>query len=103
MPRYIELAEVLRGKVPHCSANGVEILEGEAVPVEYIKSLPTVTLSTDDVRGVVHCKDCKWCHAGYCEKYDDLIPCGCANKPWEDWFCADGKRREAIKEAQDAD
>lgn len=55
------------------------------------------------VRSVVHCKDCKWCHAGYCEKYDDLIPWGCANKPWEDWFCADGKRREIIKEAQDAD
>ena len=61
------------------------------------------TISPDEVRGVVHCKDCKWCHAGYCEKYDDLIPWGCANKPWEDWFCADGKRREAKKEAQDAD
>jgi hypothetical protein len=43
-----------------------------------------------DVRPVVLCRDCKWCHAGYCEKYDDLIPFGCANKPWEDWFCADG-------------
>ena len=47
-----------------------------------------------DVRPVVLCKDCKWCHAGYCEKYDDLIPFGCANKPWEDWFCADGVKRE---------
>lgn len=61
------------------------------------------TVSPDEVRGVVHCKECKWCHAGYCEKHDDIIPWGCANKPWEDWFCADGKRREAIKEAQDAD
>ena len=61
------------------------------------------TVSPDEVRGVVRCKDCKWCHAGYCEKYDDLIPWGCANKPWEDWFCADGKRREIIKEGQDAD
>lgn len=47
-----------------------------------------------DVRPVVLCRDCKWCHAGYCEKYDDLIPFGCANKPWEDWFCADGKKKE---------
>ena len=47
-----------------------------------------------DVRPVVLCRNCKWCHAGYCEKYDDLIPFGCANKPWEDWFCADGKKRE---------
>ena len=55
----------------------------------YINSIPAA-----DVRHVVLCMDCKWCHAGYCEKYDDLIPFGCANKPWEDWFCADGKKRE---------
>lgn len=61
------------------------------------------TISPDEVRGVVLCKDCKWCHAGYCEKYDDLIPWGCANEPWEDWFCADGKRQETIKEEQDED
>lgn len=47
-----------------------------------------------DVRPVVLCRDCKWCHAGYCEKYDDLIPFGCANLPWEDWFCAGAKKRE---------
>lgn len=47
-----------------------------------------------DVAPVVRCKDCKWCHAGYCEKYDDLIPFGCANKPWEDWFCADGAKMD---------
>lgn len=68
---------------------------------DFLLSLPT--LSPDDLRGVIHCKDCKWCHAGYCEKYDDLIPWGCANKPWEDWFCADGKRRETTKEVQNAD
>jgi hypothetical protein len=47
-----------------------------------------------DVVPVVRCKDCKWCHAGYCEKYDDLIPFGCANKPWENWFCADGTKMD---------
>lgn len=45
-----------------------------------------------DVAEVVRCKDCKWCHSGYCEMYDDLIPFGCANRPWEEWFCADGAR-----------
>lgn len=55
----------------------------------YINSIPAA-----DVRPVVLCIDCMWCHDGYCEKYDDLIPFGCANKPWEDWFCADGKKRE---------
>ena len=47
-----------------------------------------------DVIEVVRCKDCKWCHSGYCEKYDDLIPFGCANRPWEEWFCADGARKD---------
>lgn len=79
----------------------VEFYNGWNAYRNEVDSAPTV--SPDDVGGVVHCKNCKWCHAGYCEKYDDLIPWGCANKPWEDWFCADGKRREIIKEAQDAD
>ena len=57
--------------------------------IKSIRKLPAA-----DVRPVVLCRDCKWCHAGYCEKYDDLIPFGCANKPWEDWFCADGAKRE---------
>lgn len=77
----------------------LELYETQVVKNEYalaiagcrshIRKLPAA-----DVRPVVLCRDCKWCHAGYCEKYDDLIPFGCANKPWEDWFCADGKKRE---------
>lgn len=59
----------------------------------------TQTVSPDEVRGVVRCKDCKWCHAGYCEKHDDLIPWGCANEPWEDWFCADGAKTEVSEDA----
>lgn len=77
-----------------CLSSGCNIFSEAADAIEEL-------LAT--VRSVVHCKDCKWCHAGYCEKYDDIIPWGCANKPWEDWFCADGKRREMTKEAQDAD
>lgn len=103
MPRYIDVDELLR-KPPDIHDYYDESGEKDCAhgyTIATIKSAPT--LSPDDVRGVVHCKDCKWCHAGYCEKYDDLIPWGCANKPWEDWFCADGKRREAKKEAQDAD
>lgn len=47
-----------------------------------------------DVVEVVRCKNCKWCHSGYCEMYDDLIPFGCANRPWEEWFCADGAKMD---------
>lgn len=53
--------------------------------IEIIKDQPAA-----DVREVVLCWDCKWCHSGYCEKYDDIIPFGYADRPWEDWFCADG-------------
>ena len=66
-----------KGLIPRCSY------------YEKMQSVPAA-----DVRPVVLCRDCKWCHAGYCEKYDDLIPFGCANKPWEDWFCADGEKKE---------
>ena len=102
MPRYID-ADALKAKYEQMlpeigDGYHKETLQDVLFELEYA---PTV--SPDEVRGVVNCKDCKWCHAGYCEKYDDLIPFGCANKPWEDWFCADGKRREIIKEAQDAD
>ena len=93
MPRYID-------------AEQFECISWKGIPEGYddtfdsgvlwladlIDDAPTV--SPDEVRGVVRCKDCKWCHAGYCEKNDDLIPWGCANKPWEDWFCADGAKME---------
>lgn len=57
--------------------------------VERIRKIPAA-----DVVEVVRCKDCKWCHSGYCEMYDDLIPFGCASRQWEEWFCADGARME---------
>lgn len=47
-----------------------------------------------DVRPVVFCKNCQYCHSGYCERFDDLIPFGVAQYEWENWYCADGKRRE---------
>ena len=47
-----------------------------------------------DVAPVVRCKDCKWCHSGYCERFDDLIPFGCSNMDWENWYCADGAKMD---------
>ncbi len=43
---------------------------------------------------VVRCKDCKWCHAGYCEKADDIIPFGFPQHEWENFYCAWGEREE---------
>jgi hypothetical protein len=40
MKEYIEREAALKGQVPHYSTNGVEIIEGKAIPVEYIENLP---------------------------------------------------------------
>lgn len=48
MDEYINRKLALKAKVPHYSANGVEIIMSEAIPVEYIKNLPAA-----DVRPVV--------------------------------------------------
>lgn len=54
-----------------------------------VDSIPAV-----DAVEVVRCADCKWCHAGFCEFHDDIIPWGAPHTRWRDWFCADGQRRE---------
>ena len=43
---------------------------------------------------VVRCKDCKFCHAGYCEMADDIIPFGLIYHEWENFYCAWGEWRE---------
>lgn len=47
-----------------------------------------------DAVEMVRCRECRWCHAGFCELHDDIIPWGAAHTRWRDWFCADGQRRE---------
>ena len=44
MKEYIEREIVLKWQVPHYSANGVEIIEGKAIPVEYIENLPAANV-----------------------------------------------------------
>lgn len=87
MSEYIPREAALEALCADCCAK--ECDKGLCQDYHNISVLPAA-----DVRHVVLCRDCKWCHAGYCEKYDDLIPFGCAKKPWEDWFCADGEKRE---------
>lgn len=44
---------------------------------------------------VVQCEECKHYKDGFCynpNTYDDVITCG---NTAPDWYCADGKRREA--------
>lgn len=47
-----------------------------------------------DAVEIVRCKDCRWCHAGYCERADDLIPFGFAHYEWENFYCAWAERRQ---------
>lgn len=60
--------------------------------LDRIDEQPTV-----DAVEVVRCKDCKWCHAGYCEKADDIILFGFPQHEWENFYCAWGERREDAK------
>lgn len=56
-------------------------------------SMPTI-----EAEPIIRCKECKWCHSGYCAKADDLIPFGLEQYEWEDWYCAWGKRRDEVEE-----
>jgi len=49
MDEYIKRELALKVKIPHYSANGVEIVVSEVIPVGYIEKLPAA-----DVRPVVH-------------------------------------------------
>ncbi len=85
--RLIETANNNTGY--QCDSGIVYQDAAERIRLCWINEIPAA-----DVVEVVRCKDCKWCHSGYCEMYDDLIPFGCANRPWEEWFCADGARMD---------
>lgn len=82
---YVKLSDVTDYLIDKTPLKGEDL--GDAVNA-------MCELATNDVRPVVLCRDCKWCHAGYCEKFDDIIPWGVVDRPWEEWFCADGKKRE---------
>ena len=45
-------------------------------------------LNVLDAKEIVRCKDCK-----YHDKEKDINFCDCGNRP-DDWFCADGERKE---------
>ena len=77
---------ISREALPAANMNDNDYADGWNECLEAINAIPAA-----DVRPVVLCKDCKWCHAGYCEKFDDIIPWGVADRPWEEWFCADGE------------
>ena len=88
------MAEYIDREAAVCIALGAAALGNTAFSDRFEIAARLRAIPAADVRPVVLCRDCMWCHAGYCEKYDDLIPFGCANKPWDGWFCADGKKRE---------
>lgn len=86
MPRLIDADEaykVLTDYYHHKTETQHEVLK------EALSRVPTV-----DAVEVVRCKDCKWCHGGYCEKADDIIPFGFPQHEWENFYCAWGERKE---------
>lgn len=88
MPRYID-ADALLNKVERYFAGLPIVMHHDMV--EYIENAPTA-----DVVEVVRCKDC-----AYKQYYftNDMVKCGCGNGTHhEDFFCADGERREYVEE-----
>lgn len=97
----IRRQDAIDGKIVIQLANGVEIYSDEAVPVEYLKNLPSAQPE------IIRCKDCKWWDKsedslfGYCM----AMKHGYMTANWEigiyrrykgDFYCADGERDEAI-------
>jgi hypothetical protein len=71
---------------------------GLEAAIEVATSIPAA-----DVVSVVRCKDCihRPSRTGdYVEFPDKVCPCQCLEDPWyswappDDWFCADGKRKD---------
>ena len=86
MADLINRQDAIDGKIPIQLSNGVEIYNDEAVPVDYLKHLPTA-----DVVEVVRCKDCKHYDDGLCRrwKYSHVTS--------EDSFCS-GAEWESLQE-----
>lgn len=84
MNDLISRQAAIDGKISIQLANGVEIYSDEAVPVEYLKRLPTI-----DAEPVIHCKDCKW----YNGKINQCNAQICASMRGED-FCSKGERKD---------
>lgn len=94
MDEYINRGLALEAKIPHYSANGVEIIVSEAIPVEYIEKLPAA-----DVRPVVRGQ---WENTG--SDVWKCSACGYGIMPWNAGvnFCPNcgADMREQPKEEQ---
>ena len=70
MSDLVDRELVLKGQVIHYDCDGVEVLSGYAVPVDYIKKLPSAQPE------IIRCNDCKhWQQIlnssyGHCESDD---------------------------------
>lgn len=92
MNDLISRRDAIDRKIPIQLSNGVEIYYGEAVPVEYLKHLPSA-----DVVEVVRCKDCIHNHeheTSFGSKFHICNLNNLAFTQYADFYCAYGERRE---------
>ena len=98
MQDLISRAAAIDGKMSIQCANGVEIYSDEAVPVGYLKALPSAQSD------IILCKDCKHRPTRDEDGWLDFPTerCPCQNEddyyyswmPKDDWFCGNAERRE---------
>lgn len=77
MSDLISRQVAIDGKISIQLANGVEIYSDEAVPVEYLKRLPSAQPE------IIRCKDCRYnndCEIQYSAQSGDEFFCGCAER-----------------------
>lgn len=104
MRDLVDREKVLKGKVIYYSADGAEVIEGEAVPVEYIESLPNESTNEERRKGTwIYDADkenweCSECHTRhYC--MTSLCPdCGSDMRPVKKSYNEDDKEVYQIKE-----
>lgn len=69
MNDLISRQAAIDGKITIQRANGVEIYYDEAVPVSYLKYLPSAQPE------IIRCKDCKYWNSGSCECREIAVNC----------------------------
>lgn len=67
----------------HGSAKGLQV---------YLEAIDTIK---ENCVEIVRCRDCKHFHSEVKDEFTTFFGCDEKHHPWgENWFCADGKRRD---------
>ena len=87
MNDLISRQAAIDGKISIQRTNGVEMYSDEAVPVEYLKALPSAQPE------IIRCKDCKYRDENWRRVSVRWLPCMDV-RTGGNWYCGSAERRE---------